>query len=61
MTALSTILGLLPLMYSSGTGAEVLSRIAAPVVGGMTTALVLTLLALPAAFLLWQRRRLLDT
>ena len=55
MTALSTILALLPLMYSDGTGAEVLSRIAAPVVGGMTTALLLTLLVLPAAFLLWKR------
>jgi Cu(I)/Ag(I) efflux system membrane protein CusA/SilA len=58
MTALSTILALLPLMYSDGTGAEVLSRIAAPVVGGMTTALLLTLLVLPAAFLLWKRRNL---
>ncbi len=57
MTALSTILGLLPLMYSSGTGAEVLSRIAAPMVGGMVGALLLTLLVLPAAFLGWKRWR----
>jgi Cu(I)/Ag(I) efflux system membrane protein CusA/SilA len=56
MTATSTIAGLLPLMYSSGTGAEVLSRIAAPMVGGMLSALLLTLLVLPAAFLLWRRR-----
>jgi len=58
MTAVSTIAGLMPLMYSSGTGAEVLSRIAAPMVGGMTTALLLTLIVLPAAFLLWKGRAL---
>jgi Cu(I)/Ag(I) efflux system membrane protein CusA/SilA len=57
MTAVSTIAGLLPLMYSSGTGAEVLGRIAAPMVGGMITALLLTLLVLPAAYLVWVRRR----
>jgi Cu(I)/Ag(I) efflux system membrane protein CusA/SilA len=56
MTAASTIVALLPLMYSSGTGAEVLSRIAAPMVGGMLSALLLTLLVLPAAFLLWRQR-----
>jgi Cu(I)/Ag(I) efflux system membrane protein CusA/SilA len=56
MTAVSTIAALLPLMYSSGTGAEVLSRIAAPMVGGMLSALLLTLLVLPAAFLLWRGR-----
>ncbi len=58
MTAVSTIAGLLPLMFSSGTGAEVLSRIAAPMVGGMITALLLTLLVLPAAFLVWTRWQL---
>lgn len=57
MTAVSTIAGLLPLMYSSGTGSEVLSRIAAPMVGGMLTALLLTLLVLPAAFVVWHQRR----
>ncbi len=57
MTAVSTIAGLLPLMYSSGTGSEVLSRIAAPMVGGMLTALLLTLLVLPAAFILWHQYR----
>ncbi|HEY5644789.1 MAG TPA: efflux RND transporter permease subunit, partial [Pseudomonadales bacterium] len=58
MTAVSTIAGLLPLMYSGGTGAEVLSRIAAPMVGGMTTALLLALLVLPAVFFLCKRRGL---
>ncbi len=54
MTALSTMLGLLPLMYSSGTGSEVVSRIAAPMVGGMGSALVLTLFVLPAVYCLWK-------
>lgn len=58
MTAVSTIAGLLPLMYTDGTGAEVLSRIAAPMVGGMLTALVLALLVLPAAYVLWTGRNL---
>jgi Cu(I)/Ag(I) efflux system membrane protein CusA/SilA len=58
MTSISTIAGLLPLMYSSGTGAEVVSRIAAPMVGGMTSALVLALLILPAVYYLWRSRGL---
>ena len=51
----STIVGLLPIMFSTGTGAEVVSRIAAPMVGGMLSALVLTLLVLPAVYLLWKQ------
>jgi Cu(I)/Ag(I) efflux system membrane protein CusA/SilA len=42
-------------MFSTGTGAEVVSRIAAPMVGGMLSALVLTLLVLPAVYLLWKQ------
>ena len=56
MTAMSTMAGLLPLMYGSGTGSEVVSRIAAPMVGGMGSALVLSLLVLPAVYYLWKRR-----
>jgi len=44
----------LPIMLGSGTGSEVMRRIAAPMVGGMTSATVLTLLVIPAAFLIWQ-------
>lgn len=55
MTASAIIVGLLPIMYGSGTGSEVMSRIAAPMVGGMLSALVLTLLVLPAMYLLWKR------
>jgi Cu(I)/Ag(I) efflux system membrane protein CusA/SilA len=58
MTALTVIVGLLPIMFGSGTGSEVMRRIAAPMVGGMVTSTALTLLVIPAAFLLWQRARL---
>ena len=58
MTSASIILGLLPVLYGSGTGSEVMSRIAAPMVGGMISALVLTLLILPAIYLLWKKRAL---
>jgi len=56
MTALSTIAGLLPILFSTGTGAEVVSRIAAPMVGGMLSAALLTLLVLPVLYYLWQVR-----
>lgn len=56
MTAVSIIAGLLPVLYSTGKGAEVMSRIAAPMVGGMVSAMLLTLIVLPVVFYLWQRR-----
>lgn len=55
MTTLSIIIGLLPILYSTGTGSEIMSRIAAPMVGGMASAVVLTLLVLPVVYLLMQR------
>ncbi|PKM17668.1 MAG: CusA/CzcA family heavy metal efflux RND transporter [Gammaproteobacteria bacterium HGW-Gammaproteobacteria-15] len=54
MTTVSTIAGLLPIMLSDGTGAEVVSRIAAPMIGGMISALILTLLVLPVVYYLWR-------
>ncbi len=57
MTVAATIGGLLPIMFGSGTGSEVMRRIAAPMVGGMVSATILTLLVIPALFLLWQQRR----
>jgi len=54
MTAASIIVGLLPILYGTGTGSEVMSRIAAPMVGGMLSAIILTLLVLPALFYLWR-------
>ncbi len=54
MTAAAIIVGLLPILYGTGTGSEVMSRIAAPMVGGMVSAVILTLLVLPALFYLWR-------
>ncbi len=56
MTVTAIIAGLLPIMLGSGTGSEVMRRIAAPMVGGMISATILTLLLLPAVFYLWKRR-----
>ena len=54
MTVAAIIAGLLPIMLGSGTGSEVMRRIAAPMVGGMISAATLTLLVIPAAFLVWR-------
>lgn len=54
MTAAAIIVGLLPILYGTGTGSEVMSRIAAPMVGGMVSAVLLTLLVLPAVYFLWK-------
>jgi copper/silver efflux system protein len=56
MTVAVVIAGLLPIMWGSGTGSEVMRRIAAPMVGGMITALLLSTLVIPAAFSLLQGR-----
>ncbi|MBT8052341.1 MAG: efflux RND transporter permease subunit [Xanthomonadales bacterium] len=58
MTVAAIIAGLLPIMLGGGTGSEVMRRIAAPMVGGMVSATVLTLALIPAVFLLWQQRLL---
>jgi Cu(I)/Ag(I) efflux system membrane protein CusA/SilA len=57
MSVASTVLGLLPLLWEAGPGADVSARIAAPVVGGLVSCLVLTLLVLPAAYTIWRRRQ----
>jgi Cu(I)/Ag(I) efflux system membrane protein CusA/SilA len=58
MTAGATIVGLLPILFGSGTGSEVMSRLAAPMVGGMLSTVVLTLVVLPVIYLLWRGRAL---
>ena len=58
MTAAAIIVGLLPILYGSGTGSEVMSRIAAPMVGGMVSAVVMTLLVLPTIYFIWRRSQL---
>jgi len=57
MTVAVIIAGLLPIMWGSGTGSEVMRRIAAPMVGGMITAPLLSMFVIPAAYLLIHRRR----
>ena len=57
MTVAAIIAGLLPIMLGSGTGSEVMRRIAAPMVGGMVSATLLTLVVIPAVFLLWKQRQ----
>jgi Cu(I)/Ag(I) efflux system membrane protein CusA/SilA len=47
--------GLAPILWSAGTGADVMKRIAAPMVGGMVTATLLTMAVIPAIYLLWRR------
>ena len=60
MTVAATIAGLLPIMLGTGTGAEIMRRIAAPMVGGLLSATLLALAVIPAIYLLWQRSRLRD-
>jgi Cu(I)/Ag(I) efflux system membrane protein CusA/SilA len=60
MTVAAIMLGLLPALWSHGTGAEVMQRIAAPMVGGMVTSTILTLVVIPAVYYLWRRRGLED-
>src|SRR5437870_8283833 len=57
MTVAVIIAGLLPIMWGSGTGSEVMRRIAAPMVGGMITAPLLSMFVIPAAYLLIRRPR----
>ena len=54
MTVAAIIAGLLPIMLGGGTGSEVMRRIAAPMVGGMVSATILTLVVIPAVYLLWK-------
>jgi len=58
MTVCAAFMGLLPIMWSTGTGADVMKRVAAPMVGGLATSFVLELLVYPAVYYLWKRREL---
>ena len=58
MTVVAIMAGLLPILWGSGTGSEVMSRIAAPMVGGMLSSTVLTLAVIPAIYALLKQRRL---
>ncbi|EAT12096.1 efflux RND transporter permease subunit [Bermanella marisrubri] len=54
MTAGATIAGLLPILFSTGTGSEIMSRLAAPMVGGMLTSIILTLFIIPVIYYSWK-------
>lgn len=55
MTVAAIFAGLIPIMYGDATGSEVMQRIAAPMIGGMITATLLTLFVVPAVFIIWKR------
>jgi len=57
MTVAAVIAGLLPIMYGEGAGSEIMQRIAAPMIGGMVSAVILTLVLLPAVYYLWRKRQ----
>ncbi|HEU0077766.1 MAG TPA: efflux RND transporter permease subunit, partial [Longimicrobiaceae bacterium] len=61
MTVATTVIGLLPIMLGTGTGASVMKRIAAPMVGGMVSSTLLTLVVIPAVYSLWREWELRRT
>jgi Cu(I)/Ag(I) efflux system membrane protein CusA/SilA len=58
MTVMAILVGLLPIMWSHGTGADVMKRIAAPMIGGVISSFLLELLVYPVIFEIWRGRRL---
>ena len=58
MTASVIIAGLLPILWSHGAGADVMKRIATPMIGGIVTSTVMELIVFPAIFFLWRSRRI---
>ena len=54
MLSLANILGLIPVMWATGTGADVMKRLAAPMVGGVLSAMLLTLVVIPALYVIWR-------
>ena len=58
MTVSTTIAGLLPILWSHGTGADVMRRMAVPMIGGLVTSFTMELLVYPAIFFVWRGRAL---
>ncbi len=58
MTVMTTMIGLVPILFSTGAGADVMRRIAAPMIGGLASSFVLEMAVYPAVFALWKRRAL---
>ncbi len=59
MTVVAIMAGLLPILWGTGTGSQVMKRIAAPMVGGMISSTILTLIVIPAIYFLWKKREVL--
>jgi len=59
MTVATVVIGLVPIMFGDGTGSEIMQRIATPMIGGMVSAVILTLLILPAVYFQWKKIKLL--
>ncbi len=60
MTVAAASMGLMPIMWSAGTGADMMKRVAAPMVGGLFTSFIMELLVYPAIYFLWRSRQLND-
>ncbi len=60
MTVFAAFIGLLPIMWSTGAGSDVMKRIAAPMVGGLATSFILELLVYPSVYYLWKKREVVD-
>ncbi len=60
MTVFAAMLGLLPIMWSIGTGADLMKRIAAPMIGGLVTSFMMELLVYPAVYFLWKKKEVSD-
>lgn len=58
MTVAAASMGLMPIMWSLGTGADLMKRLAAPMVGGLFTSFIMELLVYPAIYLLWRSRHI---
>jgi Cu(I)/Ag(I) efflux system membrane protein CusA/SilA len=58
MTIMAILMGLLPIMWSHGAGADVMKRIAAPMIGGIVTSFLLELLVYPAIYEIWRGWRM---
>ncbi|MGB1800540.1 MAG: efflux RND transporter permease subunit, partial [Gammaproteobacteria bacterium] len=59
MTTCSTIVGLLPIMFINGTGSEVMTRVVAPMIGGMISSTALTLIVIPVVYFVWKKYALI--
>jgi Cu(I)/Ag(I) efflux system membrane protein CusA/SilA len=60
MTVFAAMIGLLPIMWSTGAGADLMKRIAAPMIGGLVTSFLMELLVYPAVYFLWKKKEVAD-